>query len=95
MLTILSNIGLISLAISLLMLVSQFLSADFMNKDRRKEYFLISQKPKDTRSKEEQYLIDQTWHQYYITKIRNMSFKIGIIIMPIVFLLYYIIDKLK
>lgn len=53
LISILSTIGLSSLAVSLIMFASQVLSGDFMNKDKRKEYLLISKKSKEIRSKEE------------------------------------------
>ncbi len=93
MLSLLGTIGLLSLATSLVMLVSQFQTGDFMNKERRKEYLLISQKQKSVRTKEEQYLIDQTWHQYYMSIIRIISFKVGLAIVPTVLLLNYLIGK--
>ena len=93
MLNILGTIGLLSLATSFIMLYAQWYNSDFMNKDKRKEYLFISQQPKNIRTEEEQYLIEQTWHKYYMSIIRIVSFKVGIIIVPSVLLLNYFIAK--
>ena len=90
LISILSTISLSSLAISLIMFASQVLSVDFMNKDKRKEYLLISKKSKEIRSKEEQDIINKTWHKYYMTQIRIISFKVGIVLLPLAILLNYI-----
>lgn len=87
LITILTSIGLFSLATSLLMLYTQWYNGDFMKKQRQEKYFLVSQKTKNTRTQVEQRFIDRTWHQYYATKIRVISFKVGIVVMPIAMLL--------
>ena len=93
MLNILGILGLLSLVTSFIMLYAQWYNSDFMNKDKRKEYLFISQQPKNIRTEEEQYLIEQTWHKYYMSIIRIVSFKVGIIIVPSVLLLNYFIAK--
>ena len=90
LISILSTIGLSSLVISLIMFTSQILSADFMNKNKRKEYLLISKKFEEIRSQEEQDIIDKTWHKYYMTQIRIISFKVAIVLLPLAILLNYI-----
>lgn len=90
LISILSTVGLSSLVVSLIMFASQVLSVDFMNKDKRKEYLLVSKKSKEIRSKEEQDIIDKTWHKYYMTQIRIISFKIGLVLFSMAMLLNYI-----
>jgi len=83
-------IGFLALCTSVFILAVQIQSADFMSKERRNKFLLILQKPKETRLEEEQKIIDTTWPQYYLSKIRIISFKTGIILFPIGLLLNYI-----
>ncbi len=87
---ILLKTGLSSLSLSSLMFVTQILNVDFISKTRRKKYFLISNKSKETRSEMEQKFIDKTWFVYYMTKVRNISFKIGIVLFTMAIILEYI-----
>jgi|GEM_PF-3166534 len=89
LITILISIALTSLIISLIMFVTQILNSDFISQVKIDEYFLISNKTKLSRSEEEQKFIDKTWHLYYMQKLRNLSFKVGMIVLPITILLSY------
>jgi len=71
------------------MFVTQILNSDFISQVKIDEYFLISNKTKLSRSEEEQKFIDKTWHLYYMQKLRNLSFKVGMIVLPITILLSY------
>ena len=74
----LGQIGLIAIAISILFFCAQVLSVDFINKKNREKFKVLFAKEKYSRTKEEQEFIDMTWHKYYMTKVRNISFLIGI-----------------
>ena len=87
LITILSTVGLLSLATSFIMFGAQILTVDFISKEKRKEYILVSKIPKSSRSKEEQEMIDETWHSYYMLKVRNIGFTIGIVLFPMAILL--------
>jgi len=92
LINILNLVGFLCLLTSLVMFCSQFLSADFMNKKRREKYFRVSEKLKESRSSIEQKFINNTWHQYYATKIKIISFRIGIIAISISIVIDYIIN---
>lgn len=72
------------------MFVTQILNVNFISKTRRKKYFFISNKSKENRSEMEQKFIDKIWFVYYITKVRNISFKTGIVLFTMAIILEYI-----
>lgn len=61
--------------------------------ENRTKYWKISKKLKINRTDKEEDFIQKNWHKYYITKIRNTSFKIGAILFSITLLFDYIIKQ--
>lgn len=86
----LGQIGLIAIAIGLLFFCAQVLSVDFINKDNREKFKVLCAKEKHSRTKEEQEFIDITWHKYYMTKVRNISFLVGVPLLAGTLLFNYI-----
>jgi hypothetical protein len=64
-----------------------------MKEEQMKKYYETSKIQKENRTHEEQKYIEYTWDSYYIQKIRNFSFKAGIILFPLTFFINYIISK--
>lgn len=83
-------VGLTLLFTSLFLFAVQVLNASFMKKDDMNKYQKTSTIQKIDRNPEEQKYIEHTWDSYYVQKIRNFSFKIGIILVPLVLFINYI-----
>jgi hypothetical protein len=90
MMNVLIISGLIMLLTSLFFFVVQILNWSFMNEEQMKKYYATSKIQKENRTDEEQKYIEHTWDSYYIQKIRNFSFKIGIILFPLALFISYI-----
>lgn len=86
----LGQIGIIAIAIGILFFCAQVLSVDFMNKSDREKFRIFFAKDKDNRTNDEQHFIDTTWHKYYMTKVRNIGFLIGLPLVGLAFLFDYI-----
>ena len=83
-------IGLIATGLGILLLVAQVLSADFMNIRNRQKFQEVIHKDALERTDDEQKFIDTTWHKYYATKVRNISFMIGLPLLGLTLFFDYI-----
>lgn len=92
MMNILGLSGLVMLFTSIFLFTVQFLNWSFMKKEQMNKYQETSQIPKENRTPEEQKYIEHTWDSYYVQKIRNFSFKIGIILFPLALFIKHLIS---
>lgn len=76
-------LGLIMLFISLAFFIVQALNSSYMKEEQLNKYNKTSKIQKENRTNEEQNYVEQTWKLYYIQKIKNISFIIGIVLMPL------------
>ncbi len=73
------QIGLIALSISVILLVAQIVEAGaYINKEDKTRYRIISLKSKASRTFDEENFMKENWAKYYVSKIRNISFMIGL-----------------
>ena len=65
--------------LGLLVLASQIIGTGcHINKENKEKYRIISLKSEATRTSDEQMFIRDNWFKYYATKVRNISFMIGL-----------------
>lgn len=87
----LGQIGVLAMGLGLLLLAAQIIGTGcYINKDNKKKYRLISSKSTATRTNDEEMFIRDNWFKYYVTKIRNISFMIGLPLLGLALLFDYI-----
>ncbi len=88
----LGQIGVLAIGLGLLLLAAQIIGTGcYINKDNKEKYRIISLKPTSTRTSDEKMFIKDNWFKYYVTKVRNISFAIGITLLIALVILDYII----
>lgn len=72
-------IGVLAIGLGLLLLAAQIIGTGcYINKDNKEKYRIISLKSAATRTSDEKMFIRDNWFKYYVTKVRNISFVIGV-----------------
>lgn len=84
-------IGICFIGIGVFLFVVQTIYAGcHLNRTQFKDYENITQKPFAMRSEDEKKLMKESWDRYYFTKVRNISFKIGLPLLGLTLLFDYI-----
>jgi hypothetical protein len=84
-------IGLIATGIGILLLAVQIIGTGcYINKDNKEKYRIISLKATAIRTSDEKMFINDNWFKYYVTKVRNISFMIGLPLLALTLLFNYI-----
>lgn len=87
----LSQIGVLTIGLGLLLLAAQIIGTGcYINKDDKEKYRIISLKSAATRTSDEKMFIRDNWFKYYVTKVRNISFMIGLPLLGLTLLFDYI-----
>jgi hypothetical protein len=85
-------IGLIATGMGILLLAAQIIGTGcYINKDNKEKYRIISLKSTSIRTPDEEMFIRDNWFKYYATKVRNLSFMIGLPLLGLALLFDYII----
>jgi len=85
-------ISIIFIGIGVFLFVVQTLYAGcHLNRTQFKDYENISQKPLAIRTEDEKKLMKDSWARYYFTKVRNISFIIGLPLLALTLLFDFII----
>lgn len=72
-------IGIFFIGIGVFLFVVQTIYAGcHLNRTQFKDYENISHKPLAIRTEDEKKLMKESWARYYFTKVRDISFKVGI-----------------
>lgn len=86
------SIGVLAIGLGLLLLAAQIIGTGcYINKDNKEKYRIISLKSAATRTSDEKMFIRDNWFKYYATKVRNISFMIGLPLIGLTLLFNYII----
>lgn len=87
----LGQIGVLAIGLALLLLAAQIIGTGcYINKDNKDKYRIISLKSVATRTNDEKMFIRDNWFKYYATKVRNISFMIGLPLLGLTLLFNYI-----
>ena len=89
---ILGTIGILFIGFSIFLYVVRFVGGDAISIEDREKYFKLSKKNKNIRSEEEERFVQTKWHRYYLTKVINSSFQLGIVLTAVGFLINYIVN---
>ena len=88
----LGQIGVLAIGLGLFLLMTQIIETGcYINKDNKEKYRIISLKSTATRTDDEEMFIRDNWFKYYVTKVRNISFVIGITLLTGSLMLDYIV----
>ena len=87
----LGQIGVLAIGLGLFLLMTQIIGTGcYINKDNKEKYRIISLKSTNTRTSDEKMFIRDNWFKYYVTKVRNISFVIGLPLLSLALLFDYI-----
>ena len=62
-----------------------------LNRTQFEDYENISQKLLAMRTEDEKKLMKESWSRYYFTKVRNISFKVGLPLLGLALLFDYVL----
>jgi len=86
----LGQIGVLAIGLGLFLLMTQIIGTGcYINKDNKGKYRIISLKSTNTRTSDEKMFIRGNWFKYYVTKVRNISFMVGLPLLGLAFLFDY------